>query len=117
MPDEKDIKNDLNMIEKGNRHLFGEFLVNKGYINQEQFEKALLLNNEYAGAHLNLGMYFSRAHDSSTPQADAAKARKHLEKFIELAADPEGADSADISRARHTLATLATLAAPAREAE
>lgn len=41
MANKEDIKNDSNTINVGNRHLFGEFLVDEGYINQEQLEKAL----------------------------------------------------------------------------
>jgi type IV pilus assembly protein PilB len=41
MANKKDIKNDSNTIEMESRHLFGEFLVDKGYINQEQLGKAL----------------------------------------------------------------------------
>ncbi|MBN1457771.1 MAG: Flp pilus assembly complex ATPase component TadA [Sedimentisphaerales bacterium] len=41
MAKKKDIENDSNAIEMENRHLFGEFLVEKGHINQEQLEKAL----------------------------------------------------------------------------
>jgi len=37
----KDTKKDSNTTKMENRHLFGEFLIDKGYINHEQLEKAL----------------------------------------------------------------------------
>jgi len=41
MAKKQDINNDSNTIEMETKHLFGEFLVDKGCINQEQLEKAL----------------------------------------------------------------------------
>ena len=49
MANKTDTKNDSNTIEMESKHLFGEFLVEKGYINQEQLEKALTEKLEKGG--------------------------------------------------------------------
>ncbi|MBN1256437.1 MAG: tetratricopeptide repeat protein [Planctomycetes bacterium] len=73
---------------------------------REHFEKAILLNNDYAGAHLNLGMYYANKQDSPTPQADADNAKKCLVTFIELSEKTKTYSKSDLVRARQILKSL-----------
>jgi len=73
---------------------------------REHFNIAVQLNPEYAGAHLNLGLYYANRPPDARDAADVAAARKHLSRFLELAEKEENESAADIQSARDALAAL-----------